>query len=133
MSTTDKLFRVSELSHLLYTLVTLSVGGMLAFGLGFSEFLLVSRTSSLTLSIAGIFKVRIHLKDFLICFYIPLSNIKSCRSSLLLYLNVHFSLALLGFKAFIRLKPFIFFTKTFSLSLSVGGVHSAAGSGVHGG
>ncbi|XP_056305838.1 solute carrier family 35 member C2 [Danio aesculapii] len=56
VSTTEKLFRVSELSHLLYSLVTLSVGGMLAFGLGFSEFLLVSRTSSLTLSIAGIFK-----------------------------------------------------------------------------
>uniref|UniRef100_A0A673LA78 Collagen alpha-1(XX) chain-like n=1 Tax=Sinocyclocheilus rhinocerous TaxID=307959 RepID=A0A673LA78_9TELE len=48
VSTTEKLFRVSELSHLLYSLLTLSVGGMLAFGLGFSEFLLVSRTSSLT-------------------------------------------------------------------------------------
>lgn len=36
----------------------LLLGGILAFGLGFSEFLLVSRTSSLTLSIAGIFKVR---------------------------------------------------------------------------
>uniref|UniRef100_A0A673LF87 Collagen alpha-1(XX) chain-like n=1 Tax=Sinocyclocheilus rhinocerous TaxID=307959 RepID=A0A673LF87_9TELE len=57
VSTTEKLFRVSELSHLLYSLLTLSVGGMLAFGLGFSEFLLVSRTSSLTLSIAGIFKL----------------------------------------------------------------------------
>uniref|UniRef100_A0A9J7ZIC3 Solute carrier family 35 member C2 n=1 Tax=Cyprinus carpio carpio TaxID=630221 RepID=A0A9J7ZIC3_CYPCA len=56
VSTTEKLFRVSELSHLLYSLLTLSLGGMLAFGLGFSEFLLVSRTSSLTLSIAGIFK-----------------------------------------------------------------------------
>ncbi|XP_066558757.1 solute carrier family 35 member C2 isoform X1 [Amia ocellicauda] len=51
-----KLFRVSELPPLLYSLATLSVGGGLAFGLGFSEFLLVSKTSSLTLSIAGIFK-----------------------------------------------------------------------------
>ncbi|PKK23767.1 solute carrier family 35 (GDP-fucose transporter), member C2 [Columba livia] len=34
----------------------LFLGGILAFGLGFSELLLVSRTSSLTLSIAGIFK-----------------------------------------------------------------------------
>lgn len=75
MSTTDKLFRVSELSHLLYSLVTLSVGGLLAFGLGFSEFLLVSRTSSLTLSIAGIFKVRIHLVEFLICFHTLMSNV----------------------------------------------------------
>jgi len=72
VSTTEKLFRVSELSHLLYTLVTLSVGGMLAFGLGFSEFLLVSRTSSLTLSIAGILKVRIQL----CCFDIIISNKK---------------------------------------------------------
>ncbi|XP_065142048.1 solute carrier family 35 member C2 [Paramisgurnus dabryanus] len=56
VSTTEKLFRVSDLSHLLYSLMTLAVGGVLAFGLGFSEFLLVSRTSSLTLSIAGIFK-----------------------------------------------------------------------------
>lgn len=56
LSTSEKLFRVNELSPLLYTLVMLSIGGSLAFGLGFSEFLLVSKTSSLTLSIAGIFK-----------------------------------------------------------------------------
>uniref|UniRef100_A0A671WRM6 Solute carrier family 35 member C2 n=1 Tax=Sparus aurata TaxID=8175 RepID=A0A671WRM6_SPAAU len=56
LSTSDKLFRVTELSPLLYSLLTLSIGGSLAFGLGFSEFLLVSRTSSLTLSISGIFK-----------------------------------------------------------------------------
>ncbi|XP_059562858.1 solute carrier family 35 member C2 isoform X4 [Myotis daubentonii] len=42
---------------LLRVLGSLFLGGILAFGLGFSEFLLVSRTSSLTLSIAGIFKV----------------------------------------------------------------------------
>ncbi|MCJ8741635.1 hypothetical protein PDJAM_G00072910 [Pangasius djambal] len=56
LSTTEKLFRVNELHPLLYSLLALFVGGLLAFGLGFSEFLLVSRTSSLTLSIAGIFK-----------------------------------------------------------------------------
>uniref|UniRef100_A0A3B4FS35 Solute carrier family 35 member C2 n=1 Tax=Pundamilia nyererei TaxID=303518 RepID=A0A3B4FS35_9CICH len=56
LSTSEKLFRVTELSPLLYSLFTLSIGGLLAFGLGFSEFLLVSRTSSLTLSISGIFK-----------------------------------------------------------------------------
>uniref|UniRef100_A0A672J3F2 Solute carrier family 35 member C2 n=1 Tax=Salarias fasciatus TaxID=181472 RepID=A0A672J3F2_SALFA len=56
LSTSEKLFRVSELAPLLYSLSVLSVGGILAFGLGFSEFLLVSRTSSLTLSISGIFK-----------------------------------------------------------------------------
>ncbi|KAG5282497.1 hypothetical protein AALO_G00056670 [Alosa alosa] len=56
LCTSEKLFRVNELAPLLYSLWTLAVGGSLAFGLGFSEFLLVSRTSSLTLSIAGIFK-----------------------------------------------------------------------------
>lgn len=56
LSSSEKLFRVSEASPLLYSLFILSVGGILAFGLGFSEFLLVSRTSSLTLSISGIFK-----------------------------------------------------------------------------
>ncbi|KFQ36559.1 Solute carrier family 35 member C2, partial [Merops nubicus] len=47
LSISEKLFRFHE---------ALFLGGVLAFGLGFSEFLLVSRTSSLTLSIAGIFK-----------------------------------------------------------------------------
>ncbi|XP_037540963.1 solute carrier family 35 member C2 isoform X2 [Nematolebias whitei] len=56
LSTSEKLFRVTKLSPLLYSLLTLSIGGTLAFGLGFSEFLLVSRTSSLTLSISGIVK-----------------------------------------------------------------------------
>lgn len=59
LSVSDKLFRVDQLHPLLYSLLTLSIGGVLAFGLGFSEFLLVSRTSSLTLSISGIFKVRL--------------------------------------------------------------------------
>ncbi|XP_028849272.1 solute carrier family 35 member C2 [Denticeps clupeoides] len=56
LCSSEKLFRVGSVSPVLYSLLTLSVGGTLAFGLGFSEFLLVSRTSSLTLSIAGIFK-----------------------------------------------------------------------------
>ncbi|XP_020315163.1 solute carrier family 35 member C2-like isoform X2 [Oncorhynchus kisutch] len=56
LSTSEKLFCVNELSPMLYSLATLSIGGSLAFGLVFSEFLLVSKTSSLTLSIAGIFK-----------------------------------------------------------------------------
>uniref|UniRef100_A0A3P9HZF2 Solute carrier family 35 member C2 n=1 Tax=Oryzias latipes TaxID=8090 RepID=A0A3P9HZF2_ORYLA len=56
LSMSEKLFRVTELRPLLYSLFTLTVGGLLAFGLGFSEFLLVSKTSSLTLSISGIFK-----------------------------------------------------------------------------
>lgn len=56
LSSSSRLFRVSEAPPLLSSLLCLSVGGLLAFGLGFSEFLLVSRTSSLTLSVSGIFK-----------------------------------------------------------------------------
>lgn len=57
MSTSEKIFRFQDTGLLLWVLGSLLLGGILAFGLGFSEFLLVSRTSSLTLSIAGIFKV----------------------------------------------------------------------------
>lgn len=58
MSTSEKIFRFQDTGLLLRVLGSLFLGGILAFGLGFSEFLLVSRTSSLTLSIAGIFKVQ---------------------------------------------------------------------------
>lgn len=57
LSTSEKIFRFQDTGLLLWVLGSLLLGGILAFGLGFSEFLLVSRTSSLTLSIAGIFKV----------------------------------------------------------------------------
>ena len=58
LSTSEKVFRFQDTGLLLRVLGSLFLGGVLAFGLGFSEFLLVSRTSSLTLSIAGIFKVQ---------------------------------------------------------------------------
>ncbi|XP_026577578.1 solute carrier family 35 member C2 [Pseudonaja textilis] len=56
LSASEKLFRFHEEQLLLELLGKLALGGVLAFGLGFSEFLLVSRTSSLTFSISGIFK-----------------------------------------------------------------------------
>ncbi|XP_053575586.1 solute carrier family 35 member C2 [Bombina bombina] len=56
ISTSELLFRFQNTQELLVLLGTLCLGGLLAFGLGYSEFLLVSKTSSLTLSIAGIFK-----------------------------------------------------------------------------
>ncbi|XP_013930035.1 PREDICTED: solute carrier family 35 member C2 [Thamnophis sirtalis] len=56
LSASEKLFRFQEGRLLLELLGKLALGGVLAFGLGFSEFLLVSRTSSLTFSISGIFK-----------------------------------------------------------------------------
>uniref|UniRef100_A0A8C4TXW2 Solute carrier family 35 member C2 n=1 Tax=Falco tinnunculus TaxID=100819 RepID=A0A8C4TXW2_FALTI len=56
LSISEKLFHFHE-AGLPFSLVgKLFLGGILAFGLGFSEFLFVSRTSSLILSIAGIFK-----------------------------------------------------------------------------
>ncbi|OXB57611.1 hypothetical protein ASZ78_010573 [Callipepla squamata] len=56
LSISEKFFRFHEAEVLFCMVGKLLLGGILAFGLGFSEFLLVSRTSSLTLSIAGIFK-----------------------------------------------------------------------------
>ncbi|KAG8446427.1 hypothetical protein GDO86_014035 [Hymenochirus boettgeri] len=56
VATSRQLFLFQDTQELLILLATLFLGGLLAFGLGFSEFLLVSKTSSLTLSIAGIFK-----------------------------------------------------------------------------
>ncbi|NXD84416.1 S35C2 protein, partial [Halcyon senegalensis] len=56
LSISEKFFHFHEAGILFPLVGKLFLGGILAFGLGFSEFLLVSRTSSLTLSIAGIFK-----------------------------------------------------------------------------
>ncbi|OPJ85058.1 solute carrier family 35 member C2 [Patagioenas fasciata monilis] len=56
LSISEKLFGFHEAGMLFSLVGKLFLGGILAFGLGFSELLLVSRTSSLTLSIAGIFK-----------------------------------------------------------------------------
>lgn len=58
IATTDQLFRAGSLEVLSNNLAILVCGALLAFGLEFSEYLLLSRTSSLTLNISGIFKVR---------------------------------------------------------------------------
>nr|XP_015220302.1 PREDICTED: solute carrier family 35 member C2 [Lepisosteus oculatus]XP_015220303.1 PREDICTED: solute carrier family 35 member C2 [Lepisosteus oculatus]XP_015220304.1 PREDICTED: solute carrier family 35 member C2 [Lepisosteus oculatus] len=92
----DKLFRVSELPPLLYSLLTLSVGGCLAFGLGFSEFLLVSKTSSLTLSIAGIFKE--------VCTLLLAAALMGDRMSLVNWLG--FAVCLSGISLHVGLKTY---------------------------
>ncbi|CAM9705454.1 solute carrier family 35 member C2 [Lampetra fluviatilis] len=56
LACTEKLFGFHDSEVLLWSVGTLALGGVLAFGLSFSEFLLVSQTSGLTLSISGIFK-----------------------------------------------------------------------------
>ncbi|XP_068607548.1 solute carrier family 35 member C2 [Brachionichthys hirsutus] len=96
LSTSEKLFRVTELSPLLYSLFTLSVGGALAFGLGFSEFLLVSRTSSLTLSISGIFKE--------VCILLLASSLMGDKLSLLNWLG--FAVCLCGISLHVGLKAY---------------------------
>lgn len=46
-------------STIAQNIAVLLVGALLAFGLEFGEFLLVMKTSSLTLSVSGMFKVRV--------------------------------------------------------------------------
>uniref|UniRef100_A0A2I3SFP8 Solute carrier family 35 member C2 n=2 Tax=Pan TaxID=9596 RepID=A0A2I3SFP8_PANTR len=73
---------------------SLFLGGILAFGLGFSEFLLVSRTSSLTLSIAGIFKE--------VCTLLLAAHLLGDQISLLNWLG--FALCLSGISLHVALK-----------------------------
>ncbi|KAK3610411.1 hypothetical protein CHS0354_008701 [Potamilus streckersoni] len=56
LATSGHFFAFSELHVLMENLGLVLIGAFLAFMLEFSEFLLVSQTSSLTLSISGIFK-----------------------------------------------------------------------------
>jgi solute carrier family 35 protein C2 len=57
ITTTDKFFRNDDLLMLSYNALWILVGAFLAFLLESSEYLVVSYTSSLTLSVSGIFKV----------------------------------------------------------------------------
>ncbi|XP_032931007.1 solute carrier family 35 member C2 isoform X2 [Catharus ustulatus] len=93
-SISEKLFRFHEAGMLFSLVGKLFLGGILAFGLGFSEFLLVSRTSSLTLSIAGIFKE--------ICILFLATHLLGDRLSLLNWLG--FAVCLLGISLHVVLK-----------------------------
>ena len=57
MATSAKVFRASELGVLLKSSAIVLFAALLAFCLEFSEFLFVSSTSGLALSIAGVVKV----------------------------------------------------------------------------
>ncbi|XP_068918824.1 solute carrier family 35 member C2 isoform X2 [Petaurus breviceps papuanus] len=94
LSTSEKIFRFQDPGILLGVLGSLFFGGILAFGLGFSEFLLVSRTSSLTLSIAGIFKE--------VCTLLLAAHLLGDQISLLNWLG--FALCLSGISLHITLK-----------------------------
>ncbi|KFW71277.1 Solute carrier family 35 member C2, partial [Pygoscelis adeliae] len=95
LSISEKRFHFHE-AGMLFSLVgrKLFLGGILAFGLGFSEFLLVSRTSSLTLSIAGIFKE--------ICILFLATHLLGDRLSLLNWLG--FAVCLSGISLHVILK-----------------------------
>ena len=54
---TDKFFRTDDFDSVLQNVLWIMFGAVLAFFLESSEFLVVSYTSSLTLSVSGIFKV----------------------------------------------------------------------------
>ncbi|RUS73853.1 hypothetical protein EGW08_018397, partial [Elysia chlorotica] len=56
VSTSELYFRFTDYSVLMSSIGMILLGGALGFMLEFSEFLLLSHTSSLTLSISGIFK-----------------------------------------------------------------------------
>eukprot|EP00074_Homo_sapiens_P072343 XP_011527136.1 solute carrier family 35 member C2 isoform X2 [Homo sapiens] len=88
------LLYLKDTGLLLRVLGSLFLGGILAFGLGFSEFLLVSRTSSLTLSIAGIFKE--------VCTLLLAAHLLGDQISLLNWLG--FALCLSGISLHVALK-----------------------------
>ncbi|XP_075294976.1 solute carrier family 35 member C2 isoform X5 [Opisthocomus hoazin] len=94
LSISEKLFHFHEAGMLCSLVGKLFLGGILAFGLGFSEFLLVSRTSSLTLSIAGIFKE--------ICILFLATHLLGDRLSLLNWLG--FAVCLSGISLHVILK-----------------------------
>ncbi|XP_057221943.1 solute carrier family 35 member C2 isoform X2 [Malurus melanocephalus] len=94
LSISEKLFRFHEAGMLFSLVGKLFLGGILAFGLGFSEFLLVSRTSSLTLSVAGIFKE--------ICILFLATHLLGDRLSLLNWLG--FAVCLSGISLHVVLK-----------------------------
>ncbi|KAM4622741.1 solute carrier family 35 member C2 [Discoglossus pictus] len=94
IATSEQLFRSHDTQGMLTLLATLSVGGLLAFGLGYSEFLLVSKTSSLTLSIAGIFKE--------LCILLLATNLLGDEMSLLNWLG--FGVCISGIALHVALK-----------------------------
>ena len=54
---TDKFFRTNDFNKVVYNLYSIIIGATLGFFLETSELLVVTYTSSLTLSVSGIFKV----------------------------------------------------------------------------
>jgi solute carrier family 35, member C2 len=58
LASTVDVFRANELHHVMKVMGEVLVGAVMAFFMELTEYLLVSYTSSLTLSVSGIVKVR---------------------------------------------------------------------------
>ena len=74
--TSKNIFAYETASDVTVTVLMIVVGGGFAFMLSFSEYLLLTNTSSLTLSISGIFKV--HLVHVLVELE-PMSEVGNLR------------------------------------------------------
>jgi solute carrier family 35 protein C2 len=57
LATNCKFFHYHDVVAVVFTLLQIVTGAVLAFCMEVAEFLVVTHTSSLTLSVAGIFKV----------------------------------------------------------------------------
>ncbi|XP_048464350.1 solute carrier family 35 member C2 isoform X3 [Rhincodon typus] len=91
----DTMYHLQPLMFIgLFPLFLINEGGFLAFGLCFSEFLLVSKTSSLTLSVAGIFKE--------VCTLVLASHVMGDQLSMLNWLG--FAMCLSGISLHVALK-----------------------------
>ena len=90
LASTELVFRFNDVGLLAKNMGLVLVGAVLAFFLEFSEFLLVSNTSSLTLSIAGIFKV-MHLGHHVLCVYISHSLCEHLFKHMHMYMDMQAS------------------------------------------
>lgn len=69
LATTKDFFCFNDVDHLFATMGKVMLGAIIAFFMELTEYLLVSYTSSLTLSVSGIVKVKkSHIYDFIECY-----------------------------------------------------------------
>lgn len=90
-----QLLNKNSFAHIGYYIGIFGSSALLAFSLEFSEFLLVSNTSSLTLSVSGIFKVKFVCflnRIWILCLYNNLYRLKFLfKEIVMLYLAVEYN------------------------------------------
>ena len=67
LALTKHVFRYENVHDMLTTIMQVLVGSLMAFFMEVTEYLLVSLTSSLTLSVSGIIKVNVSIIQYPIC------------------------------------------------------------------